>query len=74
VLLLRFGVLAAIAAVFTADMLLGPSPIYAGEAWTGTTAFVVLPFLLGLAWTAYQTATGAAKQRLAGAGTGPPTG
>ena len=35
VLMLRFGVLAAITAVWTANMLLGPALVYAPGSWTG---------------------------------------
>jgi hypothetical protein len=72
VLLLRFGVLAAIAAVYTADLLLGPSPLYAGDAWTGSTAFVVIPVLLALAVLAYRNATAGHRRRLEAAVAGEP--
>jgi serine/threonine-protein kinase len=58
VLMLRFGVLAAIVAVFTADTLLYPALVYAPGSWTGSSVFVVLPLMLGLAIASFRSAIG----------------
>ncbi len=58
VLLLRFGALAAITGLWTADMLLGPAVIYAPGSWTGDSAFVVVPLLLATAVLAFRSAIG----------------
>jgi hypothetical protein len=57
-LLLRFGLLAAITAVFTASMLQLPALLYAPGSWTGANAFVVLPLLLAFAILAFRSASG----------------
>lgn len=57
-LLLRFGALAAITGVWTADMLLGPSVIYAPGSWIGDGVVVVLPLLLAMAVLAFRSAIG----------------
>ena len=46
--MLRFGVLAAITAVFTANLLSFPPLVYAPGSWTGAATFVVLPLLIVL--------------------------
>ncbi|HEY8232917.1 MAG TPA: protein kinase [Vicinamibacteria bacterium] len=57
-LLLRLGVLAAITAVWTANMLIVPALAYAPGRWTGDAVFVVLPLLLGVAVLAFRSASG----------------
>ena len=49
VLLLRLGVLAAIACIWTADLLVVPSLLYNPRSWTGSSVYVVLPLLLAAA-------------------------
>ena len=56
--MLRFGVLAAITAVLTADLLSFPPLVYAPGSWTGAATFVVLPLLIGLAVLAFRSAVG----------------
>jgi hypothetical protein len=51
-------VLAAITAVWTANMLIVPSLAYAPGRWTGDAVFVVLPLLLGVAVLAFRSASG----------------
>jgi hypothetical protein len=61
VLLLRYGVLAAVVTAFTADLLMGTSLLYAPGRWTGTNALVVVPLLIALAVSAYRSAIGGRK-------------
>jgi hypothetical protein len=56
--MLRFGVLAAITAVLTANLLLVPPLLYAPGSWTGGATFVVLPVLLALVALAFRSAVG----------------
>jgi hypothetical protein len=56
--MLRFGVLAAITAVLTADMLTFPPLAYSPGSWTGEATFVVLPVTVGLAVLAFRSAVG----------------
>jgi hypothetical protein len=56
--MLRFGVLAAITAVLTANLLLVPPLIYAPGSWKGGATFVVLPVLLALVALAFRSAVG----------------
>jgi hypothetical protein len=56
--MLRFGVLAAITAVLTADLLSFPPLLYAPGNWTGAATLVVLPLLTGLALLAFRSAVG----------------
>jgi serine/threonine-protein kinase len=56
VLLLRYGVLAAVTTVFTADLLVGTSLLYAPGSWTGGNVAVVVPLVLALAVLAYRSA------------------
>ena len=58
-LLLRFGVLAAIAGPFTANVLLGLPQSWALGAWTGSATALVAPLLAALAVLAFRTALGA---------------
>jgi hypothetical protein len=58
VLLLRFGALAAITAVWTADLLLGTAVRYAPGSWTGASGLVVVPLLLATAVLAFRSASG----------------
>jgi hypothetical protein len=57
-LLLRVGVLAAIAGPFTANLLLGPPHTWALGSWMGSATAVVVPLLLVLALFAFRTALG----------------
>jgi serine/threonine-protein kinase len=68
-LLLRFGVLAAITAVWTSNMLRIPALMYAPGSWVGTAVFVIVPLLLSTAVLAFRSATGGhlgVKRYLAG--------
>ena len=56
-LMLRFGVLAAIVAIWTANMLQLPALVYAGS-WIGSSVYVVLPLMLGFAVLAFRSAVG----------------
>ena len=56
--MLRFGVLAAITAVFTANLLSFPPLVYAPGSWTGAATFVVLPLLIVLGVLAFRWAVG----------------
>ena len=56
-LMLRFGVLAAIVASWTVGMLQIPAPLYASS-WIGSSAFVVVPLVLLLAVLAFRSAIG----------------
>jgi hypothetical protein len=56
--MLRFGVLAAITAVLTADLLSFPPLVYAPGSWTGAATLVVLPLLAVLAVLAFRSAVG----------------
>jgi hypothetical protein len=58
VLLLRFGVLSAIAGVFTADILIGMPLLPEPERWTGSASLVVVPLLIVLAVRAFRSAVG----------------
>jgi serine/threonine-protein kinase len=55
-LMLRFGVLAAVTAVWTANMLQVLPLVYASD-WTGTAVYVVVPVVLGLAVLAFRSST-----------------
>jgi len=57
VLMLRLGVLAAIAAVWTANMLQFPALLYAAG-WIGSSALVIVPLMLGVATLAFRSAVG----------------
>jgi hypothetical protein len=54
--MLRFGVLAAITAVLTANLLSFPPLVYAPGRWTGAATFVVLPLLIVVAVMAFRSA------------------
>jgi hypothetical protein len=56
--MLRFGVLAAIVAVFTANMLLVPPLLYAPGSWTGSATFLILPLVVALAVLSFRSAVG----------------
>ncbi len=56
--MLRFGVLAAITAVLTADLLNFPPLAYAPGSWTGSATLVVVPLVLVLAVLAFRSAIG----------------
>jgi hypothetical protein len=56
--MLRFGVLAAITAVLTANLLSFPPLVYAPGSWTGAATLVVLPLLVVLAVLAFRSAVG----------------
>ena len=56
--LLRLGVLAAIACIWTADMLVGPSLLYNPRSWTGSSVYFVVPLLLLVAVLAFRNALG----------------
>jgi hypothetical protein len=58
VLMLRLGVLAAIVAVWTANLLQVPAVLYAPGSWTGSSAVVVVPLALALAVFAFRSAAG----------------
>ena len=58
VMLLRVGVLSAISALYTADLLSGPPQSVDVGSWTGSATVVTVPFLLLLALFAYRSATG----------------
>jgi hypothetical protein len=49
-------VLAAVTTVFTADLLVGTSLLYAPGSWTGGNVAVVVPLVLALAVLAYRSA------------------
>ena len=57
-LLLRFGLLAAITALFTANLLGLPPLIYAPGSWTGSATPVVVPLLIAMAVLAFRGAVG----------------
>ena len=57
-LLLRFGLLAAITAVLTANLLAFPPLLYASGSWTGSATPFVLPLLMLLAVLAFRGASG----------------
>ena len=68
-LMLRFGVLAAITAVWSGNMLRVPALLYAPGSWTGTAVFLVVPLLLATAVLAFRSAAGGhlgVKRYLAG--------
>jgi hypothetical protein len=56
--MLRFGVLAAITAVLTLNLLTFPPLVYAPGSWTGSATLVILPLLAGLAVLAFRSAVG----------------
>jgi hypothetical protein len=56
--LLRLGVLAAIACIWTADMLVGPLLLYNSRSWTGSNVYFVVPLLLLVAVVAFRNALG----------------
>ncbi|HEX9187939.1 MAG TPA: hypothetical protein VGB87_12745, partial [Vicinamibacteria bacterium] len=56
--MLRFGVLAAITAVLTANLLSFPPLVHAPGSWTGAATLVVLPLLVVLAVLAFRSAVG----------------
>jgi serine/threonine-protein kinase len=56
--MLRFGVLAAITAILTANLLSFPPLLYAPGSWTGAATLVVLPLLVVLAVLAFRSAVG----------------
>ena len=58
VLLLRFGVLSAIAGVFTADILIGMPLLPEPGRWTGSATVVIVPLLILLAVRAFRSAVG----------------
>jgi serine/threonine-protein kinase len=58
VVLLRLGVLAAIACIWTADMLVAPSLLYNPRSWTGSNVYFVVPLLLLVAALAFRNALG----------------
>jgi hypothetical protein len=58
VVMLRFGVLAAITAILTADLLTFPPLVYAPGSWTSGATFVVIPLVIGLAALAFRSAVG----------------
>ncbi len=58
VLLLRFGVLSAIAGAFTADLLIGMPLLPDPGRWTGSASVVVVPLLVLLAVLAFRSAVG----------------
>jgi serine/threonine-protein kinase len=57
-MMLRFGVLAAITAILTANLLVFPPLLYAPGSWTGAATFVVLPVLVVSAVLAFRSAVG----------------
>jgi hypothetical protein len=57
VLLLRLGLLAAITAVWTANMLGLPPLLYAPGSWTGAATWVIVPLLILAAVLAFRSAT-----------------
>jgi serine/threonine-protein kinase len=57
-MMLRLGVLAAITAIWTMNVLVATAPVYAPGSWTGDSTFVVLPVLLGTAVFAFRSASG----------------
>ena len=56
VLLLRYGLLAAVATVFTADLLVGSSPLYAPGSFIGQNAVIVVSLMLTVSVLAYRSA------------------
>jgi hypothetical protein len=64
-LMLRFGVLAAITAVWAANMLVAPPLLYAPGSWVGDPVYLVIPLLLLTAALAFAAAT-AGRARSAG--------
>jgi hypothetical protein len=71
VLLLRFGVLSAIAGVFTADILVGMPLLPDPGHWTGSAAVVVVPVLVLLALRSFRSAVGGTAPFPAGTRTHP---
>jgi len=68
-LMLRFGVLAAITAVWTANLLIGPALLYAPDSWIGDAVYLVIPLLLITGILAFQAArAGSAGRRGSPAG------
>jgi serine/threonine-protein kinase len=68
-LMLRFGVLAAITGVWCTNILRIPALLYAPGSWAGTAVFVIVPLLLATAVLAFRSATGGhlgVKRYLAG--------
>jgi serine/threonine-protein kinase len=63
-LLLRYGVLAAITAVFAANVLGLPPLLYAPGHWTGAVTVIVVPAVVGLAVLAFRSATSGRRGRL----------
>jgi Protein kinase domain len=56
--LLRLGVLAAIAGIYTVELLIAPPHSYDLGEWTGAATALVLPLLIGLAVLAFRSALG----------------
>ena len=56
--MLRFGVLAAITAILTVNLLTFPPLVYAPGSWTGAATLVILPLPLVLAVLAFRSAVG----------------
>jgi len=71
VLLLRFGVLSAIAGAFTADILIGMPLLPDPGRWTGSATVVVVPLLILLAARAFRSAVGGMAPFPAGTRTHP---
>jgi hypothetical protein len=71
VLLLRFGVLSAIAGAFTADILLGMPLLPDLGRWTGSATAVVVPLLLLLAVRSFRSAVAGTAPFAAGTRTHP---
>ena len=68
-LMLRFGVLAAITGVWFTNILRIPALLYAPGSWTGTAVFVIVPLVLATGVLAFRSATGGhlgVKRYLAG--------
>jgi hypothetical protein len=57
-MMLRLGVLAAITAMWTANVLILTSPVYAPGSFIGDSVFVALPLLVGVAVVAFRSASG----------------
>jgi hypothetical protein len=66
-MMLRFGVLAAITALWAANLLLGPALLYAPGSWIGDAVYLVVPLLLLTAALAFSRAgaRGAGRRALA---------
>jgi hypothetical protein len=56
--MLRFGVLAAITAVLTANLLVAPPLLFAPGRWTGGVTVPVLALVIGMAVVAFRSAVG----------------